>query len=777
VIDFIGKIESALLGLTYRTAGIAYLAIVSLITLWFLCGGKVIAPHVQDRELALPASQTSFIQNREFNDYYLNFIPELQQQITSPHSGWIATWSRQNELGRPLYHSDGLSPAFTPTWLLMRLSSDPFVIITMLSLFTAFLGGAFAFLLSREWGYHPLASLCAALLLASSPMVARWATFSTFFAVYCWGTGIMWAFQRATKRREAWGWLVLVFCVYALLMTAYPQMVVHHGYLIGIWSVVVFWRVTQQQGACQAAKLAVFAASAVLVGALFTLPTYLDLWNSVRESARLNVPVDFFTARFPNIKTWQDATQWLVTLTIPDLFGNPSAPDYPFFYNGRSLNTVPWVWLLALSSILLCLRKTWGWWLAIIICITLVLSKPLYHFGVAHLGFGISRGRPLYTAVLPMLWLAVSALDSLFRLARPSRENSAKTLVPEVIAIRSMWIFPIAVFLAVLTCAGGLALATGHSISGKALCWSGLTALAFVLLCEWRYALAAVGGVMLAVFAFSWPLVLVQDISSIKRTSPLVEAIRANLPEGSRFAWLSEPTALLSNANATIGLATVHSYNSLSPKSYHTLIDELGGKMLIYGRHNKWISLPEKSTALQFSNISLFLSSRRLPENYGIPLALVGGVFLYKNADRIGGWLRIPLTEARADGTGYRIEHLEQVTKLSQERLRDAGDVLEFTVTASPASLIVLSQKYHSQWLAEWWNGNTWNDAPSVRINGFFQGAVIPQEARSVRFSFRPWVRFAWFAHAFFFIAGGLLILRMVLKKWVVVQNYQKHNC
>ena len=748
------RIEAALLGLGYRAAALGYLALVLSVVLWFVITGKVIAPDVQDVELGLPASQTSSIQNRKFDDYYLNYVPELAEHLTSPRSGWLATWSDLNELGQPLYHTEGLSPAYLPTWLLTRLSSDPIVVITALTLLTAFLGGAFAFLLAMEWGLHPLAALSAALLLVSTPMVAYWATFPMYFAVYCWGTGLMWSFQRATRRRDAGGWLALAFCAYALLMSVYPQMIVQHAYLFAAWAGVVLWRAARDRGGRRAAGLAGFGVSAVVVGAALTLPVFLDLWLTAKASARLDVPASFYTALFPNIASWRDAAKWLVTTAVPDLFGNPSAPSYPFFYPGRSV--VPWVWLLAISGIPLCLRKTWGWWLAVAVCVVLVLDKSLYQFAVAHFGFGLSRSNPLAVAVLPTIWMAAHALDGMLRLGeRP--DASGRTTQGEA---RSAQFAVLATALGLLACAYALALATGHSISWARVLLLGASLLACAALWGRYPAIAALTGVALAVFAYGWPLVLVQDWSSIRKTSPLVEAIRSNLPKGSRYAWVSKPTTLPPNVNATVGLATIHTYDSLSPRRYQALIAELGGAVTVYGRYNSWISPPAGSAALQLSDIGLFLSSRQLPETYGSPLAVVSGVFLYRNDLRIGGWLAMPLEEAAVNGEDYRVMQPAQTTRLPAQRVLDMGDEMEFTVVGSRPTLLVLSQKYNRQWLAEWRSTGPWRRAAAVCVNGFFQGVVVPQGATSIRLSFRPWSRYAWFSHAFFAAALALLVFR-----------------
>jgi hypothetical protein len=60
-----------------------------------------------------------------------------------------------------------------------------------------------------------------------------WLTFPMFPAVWCWAAAALWSVTRLAKCPDILGWGVLIFSSYSLLMTAYPQPVVFHAYLLG----------------------------------------------------------------------------------------------------------------------------------------------------------------------------------------------------------------------------------------------------------------------------------------------------------------------------------------------------------------------------------------------------------------------------------------------------------------------------------------------------------------------------------------------------------------
>jgi len=325
----------------------------------FWRSGEVVAPFRQYAELAaVDQSGAKQLENRKFSDFSLVYIPEIIAHLNAPRSGWLALWSDKNELGRPLGHGAWFSPAYPPSWLLSLVTNNPWRFITILSLAISFLSGLFILLWAREMGLAPLAGLLSGAGLMASPQVMYWLTFPMFTSVYCWSAGALWAVTRLAKRRDLLSWSALAFSGYSLLMTAYPQSVVYHAYLLGGYG---FWLGCRQANLSRQAglKFLALAVSAVLVGAAAALPVYLDLAGTFSESARVAPDLSFFTSVvLPKFAGFSEALRFFALILAPELFGNPIAPQFPFAYD--SLSVTPIVIFFAAIALEAGFRKTWG---------------------------------------------------------------------------------------------------------------------------------------------------------------------------------------------------------------------------------------------------------------------------------------------------------------------------------------------------------------------------------------------------------------------------------
>lgn len=748
-----GNETGPLMKLTYRGALILF-ALLFVVLIWpYWLGGDVIAPHRQLSELAI-ADQTGAkqIENRKFSDFTNGYIPEISEHLNGARSGWLTLWVAQNELGRPAYQISGFSPAYMSTWLISKGTDNPWKYITILSLGTCFLAGLFILLFAREAGLSPLSGLIAGLGLAASPLFMYWLTFPMFPAVWCWAAGALWAVTRLAKRPDILGWGVLAFSGYSLLMTAYPQPVVFHAYLLGgygLWLAYHQARVSR----LELAKFLTLAASALVVGAALAFPVYRDLFILSSESARVAPDPSFFTMVLPKFASFAELVRFFVLSTVPEIFGNPIAPSFPFSYDGLSVTLI--VTFFAIVALLTAFKKTWGWWLAILVLCLLAFIHPLYVLGVKYFGFNLSRSTPLGSIMLPLTVITAFGIDALAK-RTDHRQFSRAVFVGGAVTL--------------IVVALGVAFGISQHVPIRWGLVVGLLGVSGLLIAQYdrtrpTLLMLALASVLVMT---SYPLMLKQDPAQIAMTSPLVEQVRGNLPSGSRYAVAAPGVSVLPpNLNATLGIASVHSYNSLSSTRYHTLIKSLGGEVQTYGRWNGAISPDFAGAMFWMSNISLILSPGKLVHDNLESLGEASGIHLYRVVSRMGESLQVVPPQLDMSATRLVLDDPRGMVTNTPVKILDQGDVLEFEVKPSAPSVFLLSQKFHRDWEALAETSHGWQAAQTVELNGVFQGVLLPPETRRVRLDFKPLARYAWIAHVFWL----LLLLLAGVKSW---QGYRR---
>lgn len=383
----------------------------------------------------------------------------------------------------------------------------------------------------------------AGLGLATSPLFMYWLTFPMFPAVWCWASGALWAVTRLARHPDILGWGVLAFSGYSLLMTAYPQPVVFHIYLLGgygLWLAYHQARINR----LVSAKFLTLAVSALVVGAALALPVYRDLIILSSESARVAPDPSFFTIVLPKFASFNELASFFVLSTIPEIFGNPIAPSFPFSYDGLSVTLI--AIFFGVVALVTSFKETWGWWLAILIFCLLAFVHPLYVLGVKYFGFNLSRSTPLGSITLPLTIITAFGIDALARRTHHRQFSSA------VFAGAAVALVVIAI---------GVAYGVSQHISIHWEIVIGMLLVTGLLIAQYdRYRpLFLMTALALVLSMTSYPLMLKQDPARIAMTSPLVEQVRDNLPPGSRYAVAAPGISVLPpNLNTTLGLASVH---------------------------------------------------------------------------------------------------------------------------------------------------------------------------------------------------------------------------
>jgi hypothetical protein len=719
--------------------------------------GEVIAPDRQTTEVGLPdalQAKSAHFENRKFSDYTNAYIPEISKFLTGPRSGRVALWTDSNELGRPLYHISGFSPVYLPALIISKFTRNPWRFITVLSVLFCYLAGAFIFLLCRELRLDPVAGLVAGLSLSASPLFIYWLTFPMFSATWCWTAGCLWAAHRLMRKADLFGWGVLAFSAYSLLMTGYPQLVVFQIYFMGAVGILLAARLYREDAARMIRFLCVVGSAACVAG-LLALPVYYDIFITSLNSGRMQTDLSFFQAALPHISSPSDVARLFVFGVMPNIFGSITSPDFPLPYDGLSATLL--MTFFVLFGVVAGFGDGRGWWLAIGTILMVVFVHPIYDFAVAHLGFGLSRSNPLSMLMFPTVMLGAYAVDTLSR-------GNPRCMTAIVYAVGGVL--------------GALAAGIAYGLMFRIpIHWSLVVTVLVItslLAAQWRgyrpglLLLAC----LMSLAAFSFPSMLRQQFNEVRNTSPLVAAVHARLPDDSRFAVAAPGIAALPpNFNSVVGLSSIHSYDSLSSSNYQAYIKALDGRVLTYGRWNDAVSPQYSSALFWMSNVALVLASTQLQdENLRCP-DQVDGVWLCAVRSRMGRTMQIATDGLSASPFGWNVGDPRARLSLPSTQLTDSGDVQTVAVSSVAKSLLIISQRYHRDWHAEALQNGHWIPAATTMVNGFFEGVVLPSDSSMVRLAFKPFARFASIANFFWLALIGLIMVRILSKHWVPLRR------
>jgi hypothetical protein len=736
--------------------GRAFLCLVILQLAYFspvFFNGEVIFPHNNDRELASPkrVDDSLRVSNRKFSDNSSQFIPTINQHLNGRHRAWLATWTPNIQLGRPDYQR-WPSKANLITHVLSFFTHNPFVLYTVLTLLIFCLTGIFCFLFLKSLDLHPLACFALAATYSLGTYHSYWITFVQFIAVRCWTFGLLWLVVEFIKRRRFVSGVGISFFVYCLLMMGRLQAVVRSGYLV-IGFAVIYLLISNYKAK---AKLytALLLCAAALFGIITTAPTYLDLFiNSARSARMSNVSDQFFLANLPGFENINEFMLFLHQFFDPFWFGNPIEPNYAFTFNGLSLTPLCFI-LFLLSFLDGQWRRLWPWQVFIAICLFATLCPPAYLFMVHYMGFHLQCSKPLGAAVIPAVVLAGSALDHILR-------HGMKQIKLSYVLIALS-----------LLVSGFVASDHFQKLQWGFIAASLLMVLSTLLFVKTRSVILLFLLVATTVFIYGFNITLMRPLSHIHISSPLLERIKHETKDGTRYAWVGPSKRVLPpNQEILFGIESIHSYDSISSVNYQKLTRQLSKRGAVkYGRHFKYITDPNlNQPAFSYTGISLFLSYQELSDTLIRKVGEVNNIKLYKTLEK--PILEAQLINFKKDKEKVLLEGgLFNQRRLEVQRLESWDDFLRFRVTRhEKESLLFISQQYHPQWRAL----DDGTKLKTVMINDFYLGVIIPAHTNTVELEFRPYARFSWIPQVIF-IALGLLVMLLSIKRLFI--RYSKER-
>jgi len=698
------------------------------------------------------------LSSQRFTDTSLVYVPSVHHQLNGDRTGWLVTWDPHVELGKPANQLAGLGKAFLPMHVVSFLTSDALTAYTWMTVLAALASVLFGYLFLKEHGLVPVACLTGATGLGVGFFVSYWLTFAIFIWGIAWTMALLWGIERFLKRPGAGGFLWVAFVVHSLFLSAYPQAIVWNAYIVvgytlaRIFSASPSWR--------RRLVLTGVLGAAALIGLASVAPVYLDLALEAERSGRAELNPNFFLSSLPKFESLSDVGFYLRRMYDDLWYGNPVDPAHVHVRWGmKGLCFTPVFLGLFLSCFAGGLpRRVWGWLLFVGLTVLMTAWPAFYAFGVEHLGLSFSRWLPLGAAWIPIMVLSAYAVDRVVREGDRSRVLGASlAALPAALALLGTLAVPERPDWSLV------AVSVGLSAGVVAFVWTRK---------PWWLLIVVAGGTL----HYGLRISLTRPHEEVMVDSLVVQSIRTLTKDGRRYAIVDERTPYLRpNIQSWLGLRTIHTYDSLSPRAYREWAIRLNGegdkipgrtewqlrKLLpSFGRVFSYINPSQELVGpmLSFAGVSLVVSA--------VPLEVDGMVEVVNGLYELE---RKPMLEAQlATYTETERGEIEVAGFLQEtpwhpvQRVRDLGDMQRYLTTPTDAETVLfISQQLHPRWSAS----SQGRELETVRINGIYQGVRLPPGTSDVELRFLPLARWAWVPQLAFVLAGAALLIASRLRR------------
>lgn len=262
------------------------------------------------------------IYNPVVGDSLYEHYPFLTFVVRELSAGRLPLWDPTIFMGHPAF-ADPIYQAFYPVWSLIALGVGN--VARGFALGTGFhvlIAACLTYALSRTLGHTRAAALVAAFTYAFGGFMVTWLEMLIWPATLTWLPGVLLCYERSV-RGGSFGWLVLAAVAYALSwLGGQIQAALFFSFVWGIYALgrTIEQRITLQKW--QFFPLLSFLLAAG-VGVLLAMPLLLSFAEFL-ELSRRAVTQGLYDP-LPPIQ--------LITLLIPDYFGNPQRGAYWGMFN------------------------------------------------------------------------------------------------------------------------------------------------------------------------------------------------------------------------------------------------------------------------------------------------------------------------------------------------------------------------------------------------------------------------------------------------------------
>lgn len=355
------------------------------------------------------------LQNSLVTDPLFEFYPYLVFSVDSlREAGQWPLWNPYFFLGHPVIADPNAQP-FYPFYMLLGLALGAARALAIGPWLHTIMAACLVFAWVRAVGYSRKAALLAGLAYAASGHMITWFGIRQWQGTLTWLPGVLWAFELFLARRR-WRYLALaaLFQGLALLSGQYQILLTFSIFLVlyAILRTLEERRQGRQPGLQPVAGAALIVGLGVLLNAIQLLPTaeFLGMSHRADDAGLLMTAMD---------------PRQLITLIVPDFFGNPATVgDYwgQTNYAERTIYAGLVVLLLAVMAPFVVRRRRFfvaGLSLLVVVLIYFIVGGPGVQLLEAAPGFRFAAlGR---SAGLLPLWIALLAAATFDEVKTPAR--------------------------------------------------------------------------------------------------------------------------------------------------------------------------------------------------------------------------------------------------------------------------------------------------------------------------------------------------------------------
>jgi hypothetical protein len=406
----IGKLNPAALG---APATLCLLAVVVL-AFWSPCLFGRMAPLLGDAQAnMLPwRAESPPPPNPRWDallwDGMAQFYPWRAFAARTVRAGWIPLWNPHQFCGAPFVANGQSAVFYPPNWLFYLL--DVRYALGLTAALHYLLTGCFMVLLARELGLRPVSGLVGAIAFAFGGFIVSWTELPTLMNTAVWLPGVVWSIERAFRRREPLGGLLVAFMLAMALLAGHLQIAVYVWLVGGLHLCARLAWALYRRDTRGLLGVVVAVPLAGLVASLQLLPTLELAQRSPRGTVRpTEEGFEFRRAR---------ALQPLMleTFVLPDALGTPDDWNRGGLAYSETCGYVGKLTLLLALCALLGLRSRKALWFAAFAALALLgaMGTPvarLLYFHVPGLGQAGGFGRLLCVYTFAVALLAAMGAD------------------------------------------------------------------------------------------------------------------------------------------------------------------------------------------------------------------------------------------------------------------------------------------------------------------------------------------------------------------------------